>query len=224
MYTALRSRKLLSLASLVGMGLCLLAPSLASAGPIVLLIDDYTASPLAVHLLGGIQNSSIQLTQEGIGILGAADVHFEYVTSDPNRPAPGQSLTFNFNIYEDAAHTLLSDTWNVVITGHTPAFPGDSNVSLDSHFRSDSLDEVPPPALANGVAIAEQQFLLPPSGSPDISYQYVGPPLSDLITGFNSAGPVVPEPATCSLFGIGTLVLACYARRHRRKVIVNSQD
>ena len=45
-----------------------------------------------------------------------------------------------------------------MITGHTPIAGDASNVSLDTHFRSDSLDGVLPPPLANGIAITENQL------------------------------------------------------------------
>ena len=90
-------------ACLAGMCLFLLGPSLASAGDVAVLIDDYNDQTINLHLLGTVNNSSIQVTQEGIGILGGADAHFEYLSTATNVPAPGQTLSFNFNIYDDAA-------------------------------------------------------------------------------------------------------------------------
>ncbi len=205
----------LTLSVLVGLCLLSLGPSLASAGAVgvALLVDDYAEQPLNLHLLGPVQNSSVQVTQEGIGVLGGADAHFEYLSNDPNAPAPGQTLTFNFNIYEDPNLTQLSDTWNLVITGHTPTGLDNSNVSIDSHFRSDSLDEIPPPALVNAVAVSENFFLGAPSGLPDGTYQYVGPLLADLTTGFNSA----PEPSSCILLGVGGLACGAWFIRRRAK-------
>ena len=210
------------LCCLAGTYLFLLGPSQASAEGVALLINDYAEQPLSGTLLGPVTNSSIQITQEGTNILGGVDAHFEYLSNDPNAPAPGVTLSYNYNIYEDAAHTILSDTWNIVITGHTPTSADDSNVSFDSHFRSDSLNEVVPPPLAGGVlqAITENQFLPPPSNRPDDTYQYVftptgAPLLSDLTLGFNSA---VPEPSACILLGIGVLGVGCYTRLRRKRV------
>lgn len=190
----------------------ILTTSPALATPVTLLVDDHADAPLNVHLLGTVVNSSVQVTQEGIGVLGGVDAHFEYVSSDPNVPGPGNSITYNFNIYEDAALTELSDTWSITISGHTPTGPDDANVSVDTHFRSDSLDDIQPSALAGGIlsSITEDRFLPAPSGLPDGTYQYVGPLLTDLTTGFNSA---VPEPVSIALLGAGLAGLAAIRRR-----------
>ena len=99
----------------------LAGPAAATPVGTTLLVDDFGEQPLGLHLSGPtVENSSIQITQEGIGVLGGADAHFEYTTTDANPPAVGQTLTFNFNIYEDNAHTILSDTWNIVINRSYP--------------------------------------------------------------------------------------------------------
>jgi len=197
----------------------LLTSAVQAKADVYLLIDDYAEDPIALHLLGPVLDSSIQVTQEGIGLLGTADAHFEYVSSTP-LPI-GASEAFNYNIYDDPAHTQLSDTWNLTFTGITPVRGDASNMSVDTAFRSDSLDGVAPPSLANGVAVTENQFLAPPSGLPDASYQYVASPLSDLTTGFNSAEPTVPEPGFFPLVAIGMVGMLAYRFRGRKQSTVN---
>ncbi|HTI69732.1 MAG TPA: hypothetical protein VMF06_07185 [Candidatus Limnocylindria bacterium] len=129
------------------------------AGPITLFIDDsdpngvenITATPLSQLLLDA--GGTLQITQEGTGILGLVDYSFEFVSIDPNHPVPGITLVNNYNIFDGTG--VLSDTLNIVVTGHTPAFTGDANVSVDVHFRSDSLDGISPTFLANGTPVVE---------------------------------------------------------------------
>ncbi|HWB14722.1 MAG TPA: PEP-CTERM sorting domain-containing protein [Pirellulales bacterium] len=198
---------------------CMFPPHLASAD-VALLIDDYAEQPLALHLLGSYDPTSVnkQVVNENIGVIGSADAHFEFFSNDPNVPANGQTLTYNFNIFSprDVSPnnpTGLSDTWNIVLTGHAPT-PGDANnVSVDTHFRSDSLDEIPPTPLVNATGILERYDLGPPSGHPDGTYQYVGPLLSDLTTGFNSSAP---EPSSIAMLGVG--IAGLFYRRRRAEL------
>ena len=75
--------------------LVLIAAAPVARAGVTVLVDDHAEDPIALHLLGNAENSSIQITQEGVGILGAADVHFEYLSTDPNVPSLGQTFTYN---------------------------------------------------------------------------------------------------------------------------------
>jgi hypothetical protein len=88
-------------------------------------------------------------------------------------------------------------------------------VSIDEHFRSDSLDGVAPPALANATAITEDGSLKPPSGLPDSTYQYVNSGLTDLKIGFNSSD--LPEPGFYGLVGIGMAGMMAFRFRARKQ-------
>jgi len=217
-----------SVASVLSAAIAPVAISMFLASPAsatVLLIDDYAGQPVGLHLSGGsVADVSLQTMQEGVGILGIADAHFEYLTGDPNAPQPGTTWTYNINIFDDAAHTLMSDSWNIVITGLTPTATNGSNVSLDTHFRSESSDGIRPPMLSGGTVfnITEDNLLDPPSGLPDDTYQYTGPYLSDLTTGFNSADPQdadppdpVPEPPTLAIPAAALLGLGFLFRRRK---------
>lgn len=59
-------------------------------------------------------------------------------------------------------------------------------------------------------SIVENQLPPAPSGLPDVSYQYVGPLLSDLTTGFNSA---IAEPASIAVLGVSLIGVAAAKRR-----------
>lgn len=199
--------------SVAGLAFLLISAVQAKAN-VFLLIDDYDERPIALHLidpLGVVQNSSIQITQEGVGALGTADVHFEYISSTPL--AVGQTVTTNYNIFENPLQPQLSDTWNITATGITPVLGDLANVSVEAHFRSDSLDGVSPTALFGGISVSEDLTLGLPSGQPDGTYQYVTSPLADLTTGFNSA----PEPSFFALVGVGMAGMLGYRFRRRKQ-------
>ena len=130
------------------------------AGPVTLFIDDrdiggietISATALSAAFLSA--GGTLSITQEGTGILGLVDYSFEFISTDPNVPTPGGVVVHNYNFF-DPITGALSDTLNITLTGHTPAFQGDANVSVDLHFRSDSLNDIPPTSLVNGVAVTE---------------------------------------------------------------------
>jgi len=180
---------------------CLVLPSIAHATAVVT-IDDLTNS-----VVGSVTGTVVGVpvivnTTEAIGTLGGSDIHLEYVSADPGVPAPGTTIVTNYNIFEPGTlAAVLSDTLSIVLTGHSPTAPGDANVSVDLHFRSDSADEILPLALAGGIPITETG-----------SFQTVGSGLSDLIVSFRS-DVEVPEPFTLGLFGMGALALGLLRRR-----------
>lgn len=199
------------LCAVLGFSLCMSASGLASAASVW--IDD-----LADTIYAGtdVPGALVQITNEAVGILGGADFHFEYLSNDPNRPEPGMAfitnynifspLPINYNLYGPASPFMqrVSDTLSITVSGHAHVGgPSDlNNVSVDIHFRSDSGDEIPPPALVNAFDIFETGH-----------YQAVNSGLSDLIVEFRSDVSEVPVPAAAWLLGSGLLGLAGVARR-----------
>lgn len=180
----------------LGFSLCMFAPGLASAAYVW--IDDLTETISAGTDVPG---AVMHITQEGVGIWGGADFHFEFLSVDPNRPVPGAFITLSYNILGiNPQH--LSDTLSITVSGHTPTggSTDQNNVSVDLHFRSDTLDDIPPLPLANGVSIFETG-----------QYQLVNSGLGDLLVEFRSE--VVPVPAAVWLLGSGLLGLIGVARR-----------
>lgn len=185
-----------SLYAALGFSLCMFAPGLASAAWVQ--IDDLTDN---IYVTTD-QHADIQITHEAIGVLGAADIHFEFMSADPNRPLPGSSYILNYNIFGPHPEGM-SDTLSISVTGHTSTGAADfNNVSVDMHFRSDSKDEIPPPVLLNAANIIETG-----------AYQVVGSGLSDLKVEFRSDVSEVPVPAAAWLLGSGLLGLFGVARR-----------
>lgn len=179
-----------------GVAAFLLAGS-ASQAIVNFKIDDRTES-IAAFLTGPALNSSVQIVHEGIGILGGMDAAFEFVSTDPSRPVPGEVRVYNYNIFE--ANGFLSDTLSITITGHTPLTTGDANISVDAHFRSDTLDEIAPGSLFNGQPLLETG-----------NYQQVNAGLSDLNVQFASGVP--DASSTLGLFGLGLAGLATVRRK-----------
>ena len=201
--------------TIVGLVVCgqMSAATNSLAGPITLFIDDrdiggndaISATALAAAFLSA--GGTLSITQEGVGILGLVDYSFEFISSDPNVPTPGGVVVHNYNFF-DPITGALSDTLNITLTGHTPAFQGDANVSVDLHFRSDSLNDIPPIALENGVATTETG-----------NFQLFGTGVTDFQVW---AGSEVPEtsqtlPGIAALaFGIGGFKY--YRSRRARKL------
>jgi PEP-CTERM motif len=172
---------------------------------VIVSIDDRTDSPtgsVTADSSNAIGSLAIVTTPEGAGVLGVVDPAFEYLSTDTaNVPAPGNSFTLNYNIFEPNS-TILSDTLSITVSGHTPAFTGDDNVSVDIHFRSDSTDEIPFTALQSASTIFETG-----------GFQTVSSGLSDLTVKFASD---VPEPASLGLFGSALIGMAVLGRRKRK--------
>jgi hypothetical protein len=149
-----------------------------------------------------------QLTNEGPGVFGVADIHLEYTTAA--NIVPGEVRVVNFNFYCPLEGTAVSDTLGITFTGHTLDELG-RNVSVDLHFRSDTLDGIAPPPLVNGISVMETN-------------DYVD--VTALITGATGIGDFhtrvasdcIPEPASLTLLTMGAASFAGYGwRRWRRK-------
>lgn len=192
----------------LGFSLCMFVPGPASAAYVW--IDDLTDT---INAGTDVPGALVQITNEAVGVYGGADLHFEFMSLDPNRPEPGTAIISNYNIFSPLPlnysvagpfQQRLSDTLSITITGHTNVGgPNDlNNVSVDLHFRSDSGDEIPPPALVNAFNILETG-----------QYQVVNSGLGDLIVEFRSDVSEVPVPAAAWLLGSGLLGLLGVARR-----------
>lgn len=176
--------------------LCMFAPGVASAASVW--IDDLTDT---ISAGTDVPDAVMQITQEGVGILGGVDFHFEFLSTDPNRPVPGMFSILSYNILGSPTANLPGDTLSITVSGHTPTGASDfNNVSVDLHFRSDSANEMNPVPLSNALNIFETG-----------QYQAVNSGLSDLKVEFRS--DVVPVPAAVWLLGSGLLGLIGVARR-----------
>ncbi len=175
--------------------LCLAIPafvhaSVCTTGPPTgawVCIDDITET-MTGNFSGFDSGTTLFITQEGIGVLGNADFHGEYTSTDPNAPGLGVDQIFNYNMIEPGS-TNVSDTLTFTLTGL-----GGGLVSVDLSFFSDSLDGIPPVAIPSGINVGENN---------------VFHPLSDLAIAEYST----PEPGTLVMFGSGILGLAGMLRR-----------
>lgn len=198
-----------SLYAALGFSASILASGLASAANVTI-YDGLTPQDETITVATD-QVGSLQITQEAVGVLGAADLHFEFFSNDlAHVPVPGAAFVKNYNIIEPDGSGVISDTLSITLTGHTPTSTTDANnVSVDLHFRSGSIDggvglpEIAPTALANASVITETLYLT-----------QVDSGLSDLNVKFQSPSEV-PVPAAAWLFGSGLLGLTGISRKRK---------
>ena len=177
-------------------------------GPINLGIDDgaTTISFVGTSPYGfdpGSFNS--QISQEGIGTLGIADLSGEYHSANPLSPGTAQAVNFNFL---DMVGGPISDTLNITFTGHTLDQFG-NNMSVGQRFRSDSSDGILPPSLSNAHVLVEtggfqvlDSFVIQDTG------------ISDYHIRIRSAD--TPEPGSLTLLGGMLLTGVGFVIRRRR--------
>jgi len=120
--------------SLASGALLLVLPLLAHASASLSINDPGSGAPTV--LVSGFDATSFN----GQLNVDSYDLHGEYLSTTliPN----GTSIVVNIDLLEPAGGDIpagqISDTLNMVFTGHAPS-PGDNNnVSIDLHFRSDT--------------------------------------------------------------------------------------
>lgn len=161
----------------------------AGAGVIVSIND--LQDNLSAIVTGPAHNVSYQIGTETSTHLGMADSGFEFFSATPL--LPGQVSILSYNIMDPGPAGQISDTLSITLTGHTPAFLGDDNMSADIHFRSDGVNGLLPPSLFNGNAVLElSQWQSVPSGNGDLTVRFASAP---------DAG------GTLALFGLGILAM-----------------
>lgn len=190
---------------------CLLAPAVVSAG-VILGIDDgrmfdaVTEDP-AVYPVGvapyGFDPASLSI-QSGPQHPEEFDLHGEYNSN--GWAVNGVSVVVNFNFFEETPlQNELSDTLNIVFSGHTPVAGDLNDVSVDLHFRSDSDPAGGLTALANAISIFEvpgfmqlDQFIIAAGGPTNFSLAVRS-----------------PEPSTFVMLSLGIVSLLGYRLRKR---------
>jgi PEP-CTERM motif len=187
--------------------LALAMPAVVSAAVLLTIDDRFTDNGSNIVItLSGLNNVSAQVGPEQY------DLHGEYLAL--LNLANGQTLTVNFNFTEPAFENpqnagLLSDTLNIVFTGHTPTAQDPNTISVDLHFRSDG-DPTTLPTLASPITLQETINL---QDLTSLIAQATGVTDFQVVVGSD----VVPEPSTVGLclLGVGATLLA--ARRRAKQ-------
>lgn len=183
---------------------CLLLPAVAIAAPVTITIHDLgEGNPITTALGFDPTSLNVQAGNESF------DLHGEY--SSALLLGNGVTVTVDFNLVEPAIEPnpgTISDTLNIVFTGHTPNSTDNNNISVDMHFRSDTDAPGGLPPLSNGIRLTETgafqnltNMIATAGGAPDFN--------------ISVASDVVPEPSTWGLMliGAGGLLIGGLTRR-----------
>lgn len=188
---------------LVAVSASLMPALLAPAGAGVILSINDLGDSLSAIATGPAHNVSYQIGTETSTHLGMADSAFEFFSASPLLPGQVNVLTYNIMDPGPAGQmsSIISDTLSITLTGHTPGFLGDDNMSADIHFRSDGVNNLLPPALFGGVSVLElSQWQTVPSGNGDLTVRFASAP---------DAG------GTLALFGLGITAMFGAQRKLR---------
>ncbi len=186
----------------------ILFPVAANAAVIFSIDDLLVGPPIIVGTSPyGFDPATFTISSTTSPTAEALDLHGEYISL--LNLANGTSITVNFNFLESAGG-LVSDTLNLVFTGHTPTGNDPSNISVDLHFRSDvDPNSLPPlvPGTINLLETGNYQAL-----SADIARS--GGPTDFQVSVRSEA---IPEPASIALTGAGLVLLGLINRRRTGK-------
>jgi hypothetical protein len=145
----------------------ILAPSIASAGPI-LVIDEGIGLPNPLTTEGTLgvvtqyftsgNGLVFTVVQEVANGLGSVNASFEFFVNPAVGPPVGQTTTANTNFFDTFGGLTISDTISVMLTGHLVDANG-NNVSAHVMFLSGSLgDTLLPTPLPNASALSENGY------------------------------------------------------------------
>lgn len=196
-----------------------------SAGGYIPPTNTTTIPPFGTGTLAGGFNlippnlNTLVNQQETSTAVGAVDGHIHYFSGITL--AVGQVFTDNFNIYEDLAHTILSDTLNIVFVGIAPLTNDGSNLSVDFHFLSEN-DQLSLPALVaggllGGASIGPHNINEIP-GYDDLTH-FISADVTTLGIGtndFHLQYISVPEPTTTALLFAGLAGMGMIRRRKNK--------